>query len=95
MQAMMMHKRDRTDSSRGHRAGLRPIAVALAGLALGIVDGRFFNAIDAVTLDATSLQPLIDGGFASDLTEALDFFNRNGLSGVSNAALGDAVRTAR
>lgn len=34
MQAMMKHKRDRTDSSRGHRAGLRPIAVALAGLAL-------------------------------------------------------------
>ncbi|MFQ5564071.1 MAG: TonB-dependent receptor domain-containing protein [Parvularculaceae bacterium] len=58
---------------------------------LGIVDGRFFNAIDAVRLDATSLQPIIDAGFASTTDEALDFFNQNSLSGVSNAQLGNIV----
>lgn len=58
---------------------------------LGIVDGRFFNAIDAVRLDAAALQPIIDEGFATTTEEALDFFNRNGLSGVANAQLGDIV----
>lgn len=58
---------------------------------LGIVDGRFINAIDAVILDAASLQTIIDEGFASTTDEALDFFNNNGLSGVVNAGLGDIV----
>lgn len=58
---------------------------------LGIVDGRFFNAIDAVTLNAASLQTIIDEGLATTTEEALDVFNNNSLSGVVNAGLGDIV----
>jgi len=57
----------------------------------GIVDGRFFNAIDATILDATSLQPIIDEGLATTVDEALGVFNADGLSGVSSAMLGDVV----
>ncbi len=57
----------------------------------GIVDGRFINALDAVALDASSLQPIIDAGFATTAQEALDYFNRNSFSGVANAQLGDNV----
>lgn len=58
---------------------------------LGIVDGRFFNAIDAIRLDADALQPIIDAGLASTIDEALDVFRNDGLSGVVNANLGDIV----
>ena len=58
---------------------------------LGIVDGRFVNAVDAVVLDATSLQTIIDEGVAADLDGALDAFNTSGLSGVTGAQLGDIV----
>ncbi|MEO0878312.1 MAG: TonB-dependent receptor [Pseudomonadota bacterium] len=57
----------------------------------GIVDGRFLNAVDAVTLSAESLQPIIDEGLATTVEEALAVFVNDGGSGVTNAQLGDIV----
>jgi outer membrane receptor protein involved in Fe transport len=54
--------------------------------AFGIVDGRFFNAIDAVRVDAALLSTI-----NADATTALDLLNRRGLSGVSNIAVGDII----
>ena len=58
--------------------------------ALGIIDGRFINALDAVVLDAAALQPIIDAG-AADVDSALATFNADGQSGVTAAQLGDVV----
>ena len=66
---------------------------------LGIVDARFFNAVDAVSLDAASLAGILadpaltDLDFDSDIDidDAVAFFNANGGSGVLNAGLGDIV----
>ena len=57
----------------------------------GIVDGRFFNAIDAVSVDDALLQGIVNAGAATDLTDALDVLNRDGLSGVSNIQRGTII----
>ncbi|MEL7492079.1 MAG: TonB-dependent receptor [Pseudomonadota bacterium] len=57
----------------------------------GIVDGRFLNAVDAVTLSEATLQPIIDAGLATTVDEALAVFINDGGSGVANAQLGDTV----
>jgi len=57
----------------------------------GIVDGRFFNAIDAVSVNDALLQTIVDAGFAADLNGALDTLNRTGLSGVNNISRGDII----
>ena len=57
----------------------------------GIVDGRFFNAIDAVRVDDALLQGIVNAGAATDLTDALDVLNRGGLSGVSNIQRGSII----
>lgn len=57
----------------------------------GIVDGRFFNAIDAVLVDDALLQTLVTSGAAANLTDALSVLNRDGLSGVANINRGDII----
>ena len=57
----------------------------------GIVDGRFFNAIDAVRVDDALLQGIVNAGAAANLTDALDVLNRDGLSGVSGINRGDII----
>ncbi len=73
----------------------------------GIVDGRFFNAIDAVRLDADSLDPVlqslieadaaepgdgdIDGNGTVDINDAVASFVNVGGSGVLGAGLNDIV----
>ncbi len=57
----------------------------------GLVDGRFFNAIDAVRVDNALLQTIVDAGMATDLNNALVVLNRTGQSGVSNISQGDII----
>ncbi len=57
----------------------------------GIVDGRFFNAIDAVRVDDALLQSIVNAGAATDLNDALDVLRRNGLSGVSSIDRGSII----
>ncbi len=74
---------------------------------LGIVDGRFLNAIDAVALSADTLDPVLQklladeaetagsGDFNGDgvvnSADALGYFNLNGGSGLAKANMGDIV----
>ncbi len=57
----------------------------------GIVDGRFFNAIDAVLVDDALLQQIVNGGGAADLNGALTALNRSGRSGLTNISRGDII----